>query len=190
MLTRKIKSHQTDEEHAIDKNVQADVNTSQNQNYISDGQGTQEEESHERQAQRKRSKTAKDQNDNRRPCNAKLLKPGDKIYFRCKAKVKYTNYRNFVNLKTKSKDGVNLDAVDWFKEDDAASKSIWLAQAVGYDVLAQNFTFADSSEYALAKEKEYDNCKKFNVVEEVDRKNYPNNLTRNKKDMKLFTQPV
>ena len=123
------------------------------------------------------------------------LKLGDKIAFReqesnewkvailksrgGKATGQYKNYWN-VKLHNGKETGINLENVEWLRHE-SNDQSVSDSQAV--NMFASNinneifavslFTDSKSEDYADAKQKEFDNWKKFNVFQEVKRADYP-----------------
>ena len=86
---------------------------------------------------------------------------------------KWENYWNVKNLRTDTEIGVNLDEVEWIK--DAFAQEInFLADQITWETMVQNYELNKSAEYLKAKENEVEKWKKFNVYEEVNRSEYPN----------------
>lgn len=81
------------------------------------------------------------------------------------------NYWN-VKLFDGTQMGVNLDQVDWIKNEDKSGVEVFTNQIVN-EVFIQNYDVKQSDEFYQAKESEVDHWKKFEVYEEVERKEYP-----------------
>ena len=81
----------------------------------------------------------------------------------------WENYWNVKNLRTDTEIGVNLDEVEWIKEDAFAQETNFLADQITWETMVQNYELNKSAEYLKAKENEVEKWKKFNVYEEVNR---------------------
>ena len=118
------------------------------------------------------------------------LKKGDKIYYKSSEKDddwvvavimsragkkggKYTNCWNIKNLRSGSEMAVNLDEVEWIKEDASLQDINLLMDQIKGEIMILNYDSKKSAEHLKAKESEVEKWKKFNVYEEVKRSDYP-----------------
>ena len=130
------------------------------------------------QSKQKRRIRKKDSSNARR-----ILRKGDRIFYndeddciiasiisrRGKKGGEWENYWNVKNLRTDTEIGVNLDEVEWIKEDAFAQETNFLADQITWETMVQNYELNKSVEYLKAKENEVEKWKKFNVYEEVNR---------------------
>ena len=122
-----------------------------------------------------------------------LVKVGDRIYYKedddewkivtvlgrgGKAGGQWENYWNVKDLKSGHKHGLNLDSVDWIKEDPVPQEINYLANEILRETYAQHVEIPGETEnsenHVKAKENEIQKWKDFNVFEEVDKNDYPN----------------
>ena len=135
------------------------------------------------QSKQKRTITKKDRRNART-----ILRKGDRIFYNDeddwiiasiisrggKKGGEWENYWNVKNQRTDTEIGVNLDEVEWIKEDAFAQEINFLADQITWETMVQNYELNKSAEYLKAKENEVEKWKRFNVYEEVNRSEYPN----------------
>ncbi|KAL5262651.1 hypothetical protein ACHWQZ_G008148 [Mnemiopsis leidyi] len=120
----------------------------------------------------------------------KILKKGDKIFYKLAESEKdwnvaeiigrggkksgtLSNYWNIKNLRSGSTMGINLDEVDWIKDDTKFADINILADQVSWEAYIQNCEYDSKAEHRKAKEAEIQKWKKFGVFEEVKKGEYP-----------------
>ena len=121
---------------------------------------------------------------------AQTLKPGDKIYYKKagdqenfvivklssrggKKTGNHPNYWNVINLNNGNKEGVDLDQVEWIKEDGLSIQTSLFAEQMIYEAKIQHYEKLESDVYTKAKMDEHAKWKDFNVYEEVQKIEYP-----------------
>ena len=71
----------------------------------------------------------------------------------------WENYWNVKNLRTDTEIGVNLNEVEWIKEDAFAQEINFLADQITWETMVQNYELNKSAEYLKAKKMKWKNGK-------------------------------
>ena len=87
---------------------------------------------------------------------------------------KWQNFWNIKKLRSGITIGVNLDEVDWIKEDENAQDIRYLAHQIDWETYILNYDSSKSSNLIEAKEKEIEKWRHFDVFEEVKKSDFPN----------------
>ena len=119
------------------------------------------------------------------------LKKGDKIFYKFPEKDedwivarivsrggkkggKWEHFWNVKNLRSGNEISLNLNEVDWIKEDGASAEISYVTDQIAWETMVLNYENKKSDDHLLAKQTEIEKWKKFNVYEEVKRSDYPN----------------
>jgi hypothetical protein len=131
------------------------------------------------------------QSNQKKNSNKGKLKKGDKIFYKSPendddwivAKIvsrggkkggKWEHFWNVKNMRSGNEISLNLNEVDWIKEDESSCEIGYLTDYIAWETLVQNYENRKSDDHLIAKQTEIEKWRKFNVYEEVKRSDYPN----------------
>ena len=86
---------------------------------------------------------------------------------------KWEHFWNIKNVRTGYEASLNLNEVDWIKEDESSNEINYLSDNITWETLIQNYQNKKSNDHLTAKQTEIEKWGKFNVFEEVKRSDYP-----------------
>ena len=85
----------------------------------------------------------------------------------------HANYWNVRNVVTDKKIGIDLDTMEWIKQDKIGEETSSFVDHVSNEVFIQHFDYSNTDIFADAKEDELNKWKEFKVFDEVKRKDFP-----------------